>query len=67
MEEVLKQVDRNLERMKERLDRFELEALKRNLLSLKNRVSRRTERDGDPGTGKARSPRRGYCKTGKDE
>ncbi len=38
MEEVLKQVDRNLERMKDRLDRFDLEALKRNLLSLKNRT-----------------------------
>jgi uncharacterized protein YukE len=38
MDEVLSQVDRNLERMKERMDRFELEALKRNLLSLKNRA-----------------------------
>ena len=38
MDEVLKQVDSNLDRMKDRLDRFEFEALKRNLLSLKNRV-----------------------------
>ena len=39
MEEVLRQVDGNLERIKDRPDRFELESLKRNLLSLKNRIS----------------------------
>ena len=39
MDDVLKQVNSNLDRMKDRMDRFEFEALKRNLLSLKNRDS----------------------------
>jgi len=39
MEEVLKKVDKNLERMeKNRADRFDLEALRRNLASLKERM-----------------------------
>ena len=39
MEEILKKVDKNLERMeKNRADRFDLEALRRNLASLKERM-----------------------------
>ena len=39
VEEILKKVDRNLERMeKNRADRFDLEALRRNLASLKERM-----------------------------
>jgi soluble cytochrome b562 len=40
MEEILRKVDRNLERMeKNRVDRFDLEALRRNLASLRERIS----------------------------
>ena len=39
MDEILKRVDRNLERMRDRVEGFDLEALRRNLESLKNRLS----------------------------
>jgi hypothetical protein len=39
MEEILKRVDKNLEKMRDRVERFDLEALKRNLISLKDRMS----------------------------
>jgi hypothetical protein len=40
MEEIIKKVDRNLDRVdKNRVDRFDLEALRRNLASLKERMS----------------------------
>jgi hypothetical protein len=38
MEEILKRLDRNLERMGERRDRFDFDALRRNLSSLKERI-----------------------------
>ena len=40
MDEILKQVDRNLEQMRERVERFDIEALKGNLNSLRERISR---------------------------
>lgn len=40
MDEILRRVDGNLEQMKERIERFDLEALKRNLSSLKERISK---------------------------
>jgi len=43
MDEILKRVDRNLERMGNRAERFDLEALKRNLASLRERISKETE------------------------
>jgi hypothetical protein len=39
MEEIIHRVDRNLERMGERVERFDFEALRRNLSSLKERIS----------------------------
>ena len=38
MEEMVKGLDRNLNKMKDRVERFDLEALRRNLLSLKERI-----------------------------
>jgi hypothetical protein len=38
MEEILKRADKNLEKMRDRVERFDLEALRRNLLSLKDRM-----------------------------
>jgi len=39
MDEIIHRVDRNLERMGERVERFDVEALRRNLSSLKERIS----------------------------
>jgi hypothetical protein len=43
IDEIIKQVDRSLERMGNRVERFDLEALKRNLNSLRERISKETE------------------------
>jgi ribosome-associated translation inhibitor RaiA len=43
MEEILNRVDRNLEKMKNRVERFDLEALRRNLSSLRERVDQETK------------------------
>ncbi len=43
LDAVLKRVDKSLEQMGERVERFDLEALKRNLTSLKERVSQESK------------------------
>jgi len=40
MDEVLRNLDRNLDRMRDQAERFDLEALRRNLASLKERIHR---------------------------